>query len=657
MLQLLSTRTIISFSHDLKGTDRHRFRPAVLFIECDRFAIIVPSFNQPEIRINSTVTSHHVVASEEGTIASLKAPSCQLSDHEILLEVVRRNLEQHATSVEIPYFVRPSLQLREIAPAFERISSYSALAATIKEIFWFAGSSPQRSNLVAFILPHLLLGCATKDKQKLLDLALKQPSKMLRNRMAYGIVRASQSREELFRILTPQRSEKLTQLGSRKLTELVAKAQVLRALQEISVPLSMWGKKFNANNASNRETARRRVKELGAAVAHGQQLLAQLGHLTHKARGSSPSGVGIPARPLYDAQRTLSSIARGVDKIQAGPRQPYSRIREFVTTSVRRLSLECSDGLRLLQSRTLPEKDLWTPNLVQKLLDAVHLIPERDRLMTPKLREFILAKVSVLGERRQSGRVAISYPGEIFNYKRSEYEGASALTSLIIHEVAHSIQMGHEGDTVSWDQATGEILSPNNPLIDLGGFLELSGWRTLGVYDKSEIIGGNAIRLFGTLYPLDRPVRVVLSPEEAEKYPDMAEWIVFRHGSNNLLFYHRVDAEFSLNSYSLSDPLEDFAEAFTEYTLCPDRLIECAPEKFYYMEIHFRAYLATGDYQRLTAVQQALRGRLGSRTTASAADLIAPERAGRGAIKEPPQGEFGFIKEPHRIHSDKPLST
>ena len=138
---------------------------------------------------------------------------------------------------------------------------------------------------------------------------------------------------------------------------------------------------------------------------------------------------------------------------------------------------------------------------------------------------------------------------------------------------------------------------------------------------------------------------------------DGAEWIVFRHGSNNLLFYHRVDAEFSLNNYSLSDPLEDFAEAFTEYTLCPDRLIECAPEKFYYMEIHFRMYRATGDYQRLAAVQQALRGRLSSRTTASAADLTAPERNTRDAINEPPQGQFGFMKELPRVISKKPLSA
>jgi hypothetical protein len=82
-----------------------------------------------------------------------------------------------------------------------------------------------------------------------------------------------------------------------------------------------------------------------------------------------------------------------------------------------------------------------------------------------------------------------------------------------------------------------------------------------------------------------------------------------RHGFNNLLFCHRSDAEFSLNDYALTDPIEDFAEAFTDYILCPDRLIECAPEKFHYMEIHFRVYRSAGDYQRLTAVQQHLRSR------------------------------------------------
>ncbi len=597
-----------------------------------------------ETPINPLAASPNPAPSEASTIGSLKAPSRSPSDHELLLEVVRRNLEQHATSVEAPYFTRPALQLREIAPAFERIGSYTLLAAIAEDIFLFAASSANRSKLVSFTLPHLLHGCATKDKQKLLDLALKQPSKQVRKRIAYGIVRSASSREELFRILTPQRCEKLTHLNSRKLTELVAKAQVLRALQQITVPPSMWGKKFHENNATNRELARRRIKQLGSEVRTGQHLLNQLTHLTHKKMGTPTAEAPTLARPLFDAQRTLSTIARGVEKIEAGPRQSYGRLREFLNTSTRRLSLECSDGLRLLQSRTLPEKDLWTPKLVQKLLDAVHLIPEKERLMTPKLREFILAKVSVLGERRFSGRVAISYPGEIFNYKRSEYEGASAFTALVIHELAHSIQMGHEGDAVFWNETTGEILSPNNPLIDLAGFLELSGWRTIGTYDKSQIIGGNAIRLFGKIYPLDRPVRVALSPEEAKKYPNMQEWVVFRRDRNNLVYYHRVDAEFSLNNYSLTDPFEDFAEAFTEYILCPDRLIECAPEKFHYMEIHFRKYRSAGDYLKLAAVQTALRPRRTPTSSSLRSDEPSSQIPNHESVQQPRQEEFTFTK-------------
>jgi hypothetical protein len=539
-------------------------------------------------------------------VAGLEAPSRILSDHEVLLEIVRRNLEQHARSVEIPYFSRPSLQLLEIAPAFTRIESYATLAAIVKEVFAFAVSSPDRSKLVAFILPHLLHGCSTKDKIKLLSLALKQPSKRLRKRMAYGILRSSHSREQLCQILTPHRAEQLTRLGSRKLTEIVAKALVLRALEGITTPPSMWGKRYRENNATNRAIARRRINKLDAAVVQGQNLLARLTYLKHKPRGSKASSTPVPAGPLNDALRTLSSIKRGVEKIRNGPRQSYGRLREFINSSTRRLSLECSDGLRLLQSRTLSNKDLWTPELAKKLVDTVRLVPESERLMTPKLREFILAKVRVLGERRSSGRIVISYRGEIINRRRSEYEGASPLTVLLIHEMAHGIQWGHEERPVDWDYSTGEIFSPNNPLIDFAGFLELSGWRVLGTYAESQLIARTAIQLHGKIYPLNRPVREAPSSLENPEAPPIPEPIVFRRGIAEILFYHRVDAEFSLNAYSSTDPFEDFAEAFTEYIVCPDRLIECAPEKFHFMEIHFRKYRAKNDYQRLAAVQQAL---------------------------------------------------
>jgi hypothetical protein len=61
-----------------------------------------------------------------------------------------------------------------------------------------------------------------------------------------------------------------------------------------------------------------------------------------------------------------------------------------------------------------------------------------------------------------------------------------------------------------------------------------------------------------------------------------------------------------LCSSSTEDPFEDWAEAFTEYLLCPDQLITLAPEKFHYMEIHFRHYRLKRDYSRLAAAQRAL---------------------------------------------------
>lgn len=132
-------------------------------------------------------------------------PAPQLSHAEVLLHLVQNQLEQHSSSVEIPYFKSATLQLRELAPSVARIKDREGLVSLAQKIFAFASTGSERSKLVCYTLPHLLRLCSVEDKRRVLDVALKAPRKAVRKRLAYGVVRSSATREELFSLLSPQR--------------------------------------------------------------------------------------------------------------------------------------------------------------------------------------------------------------------------------------------------------------------------------------------------------------------------------------------------------------------------------------------------------------------------------------------------------------------
>jgi hypothetical protein len=339
--------------------------------------------------------------------------------------------------------------------------------------------------------------------------------------------------------------------------------------------------------------------------------LARYEHLSHRPRSKVETTPLIVARPLHDVRGSFSSVAKAAERFREGPRPTYNRLRQFVNSATRKLSLECSDGVRLLQSHVLPSKDLWTPKLEERVMSAFRLVPEAERLMTPRLREIALSKLAAgnAAQRSRSGRVSVGYPGQIFRGNDSGYQGVPFLTRLLVHELGHGIQMGHEGAVNKWNPSTGEMYSPNNPLIDYKGFCDLSGWRVVGWFEQSAVVQNVAITIAGKEYPFERPIKIDLPLEpEAGSVRITCTVILRASKADNLVFCHAPDAQFSLSSYAMTNPQEDFAEAFTEYILCPERLIELAPEKFHFMEIHFRVHQTANNSRLLTSAQRALRG-------------------------------------------------
>ena len=590
--------------------------------------------------ISSVMRASTAAISRNDSIESPALPSCQTSHSAALLLLVASKLEEVAPSVDTPHFASPSLQLRELGSTVGRIRAKDDLSALVKEIFAFAATGKERATVVSFTLPSLLRLCSVENKKHLLGLALREPRKTLRKRLCYGVLRSASTKEELLALLTPVRARRLVECGSRKLTEIIAKALVLKALAPLSVPAPMWEARFKENNAKNRGIARTRVSELESVARKGMENLASLDFLSHKPRSKTETRQLIPAGPLHDARMTIGWIVRSAEKLRAGSQPSYGRLRGFLNSATRRLTLESSDAIRVLQSHKLPDKDLWKPSLLRRFTAAFTRIPESERLMTPNLREFVLTNSRNSAERRQCGRVALNYPGELFNMRDARYQGLPSLTRLVLHEIAHSIQMGHEGKTCRWSPSTGEIFSPNNPLIDFQGFCEISGWKALGWFETKAFVGEHAIRVSEKLIPLGRSVTINFPLSKEHSTTPQLHGVVLRR-SGNQLYSHNEDAAFSLNTYARSEPCEDWAEAFTEYIMCPDRLIELAPEKFHYMEIHFRAYRAAGDYARLSAVQKSLASLRSHRQPSVQATKDAPTHSDIPRLE---QTEFSFMR-------------
>jgi hypothetical protein len=251
-----------------------------------------------------------------------------------------------------------------------------------------------------------------------------------------------------------------------------------------------------------------------------------------------------------------------------------------------------------------------------------------------------MAPMKNLGEWRLSGRVALGVPGVLRHDRKDVFGGASHLVGVTIHEVAHSLQMSGESPYLSWDPSTGIPLSPTNPLFELSTFSNLSKWRVIGRVSPDLIIGKDSVRLDGQLIPLNRPLPL---PEGAcfshVKKDFGSEWVIFRyHANDKTLYAHAATASFARSSNASVDPFEDWAETCSDYFLCPTDLISLAPEKFYYMELHFKKYLLTRDLPVLRTMYTALK-----EAQSHSVDLYPTGITARNLLTDPRQQLFSFV--------------
>lgn len=530
---------------------------------------------------------------------------------ELLRDILTTRLEQEGVPVERFHLSAPRLQLAELAPAIERLERRGKIDALLGDLLEFTQRSPERQSLLTETAPHFLALISTRGKVRMLNELLKDGNIPTQRALSYALVRSCVDREQLFTVVSPLRALALLSLRYAPLKEVVGKVETLRALRDIHVPNQPPRKRTLTNNATERREARTQVKKILEAAHIGTRRLQRLAHYqADTTTDARPNAVRhSPPTAYTDARVTLSSIARQAEKLLTGARPSLKRLRAFIDVAAARLNLECSEAIRLSQSPTIPAKMGWTASRIDKLITALSLIPEGHRLMSPKLRGFHVTNLTHLGERRPSGRVALSATHISRHNRKDEFGGRDHLIGVTVHEVAHGIQMSSNEQVLRHDPVTGDILSPSSPVFHLPSFASLSGWKFVAHLPKSEFIARDSVRIQNRLFPLHRPVFI---PPEIQlpgaPNTEHGTWAIFRsaYPVDLFVFRHDVTATFARSKTACDDPFEDWAESFSDYILAPDQLLELAPKKFHYMETHFWVYRRAKDYPRLTALHKAL---------------------------------------------------
>lgn len=227
---------------------------------------------------------------------------------------------------------------------------------------------------------------------------------------------------------------------------------------------------------------------------------------------------------------------------------------------------------------------LWTEKDMRDIGAVLETLPESHLLFTPILRQIQRSShlgTGVLGARYEDGVIKIADSAIEHRGVETAYKGISSLRVVLIHEIGHGVQIGSGPGWVRFDRNGKAEVGLGEAIFEFNDFMKIGGWR---VYDRDRYTLSSTpgkIVLDGKEHPLGRAVE-----HQGERL------VLQYHKTFNALIGYRADAQFSHRDYAHASPWEDFAEAFAEYMLLPERLIEDAPDKFLYMELEFRRYHA-----------------------------------------------------------------
>ncbi len=233
------------------------------------------------------------------------------------------------------------------------------------------------------------------------------------------------------------------------------------------------------------------------------------------------------------------------------------------------------------EAGSVPNWTLEEINAIEKSLTA---IPEGHLIFSPLLFEIQKVKYigpGVLAARYYDGVIKVAQQTNTSTEIINHYPGVHPLSFVLTHEIGHGLQIGDEN--LDYQNLDPNLIDEGEEKYSFYEYIKLSEWQVIAK-DRWEIIApvnffdDYKIKLDGELYNI------------GETIEHNGKKLILQLRGSDILLACSAESEFSSRWYAKVSPWEDFAEAFAEYIMSPEKLIEHAPTKFIFLEEEFRKY-------------------------------------------------------------------
>lgn len=437
----------------------------------------------------------------------------------------------------------------------------------------WSGRDDSAQKYLSGRINNILLACGPEEKAELLAVFAGLPEGSVACELISNILKSAQSRDELSQLVRCIGSERLLGSAHPDLSEIAATAILLAELDTIR--LAFIGEIASASQEDKRiEYTQKMFEEMQLCMT----AYPEFGHTKRYA---------VCMQIVELGQEWLR------EKIEQEQIDPLDQALNW-HTFIAKTNLQLTYGLLLrdqpegiqegigIDNSPLPSHGVkWTLAQIKAADSGLSKIPGVLLLTTPWLYEIqrveTLGSPYILGRRFEDGVIRIA--NSAINLRGLEllYPGCSSLEVVLVHELGHSIQLGRNKGSFELSPPDELGFSDGDPRYEFKSYMGLAGWRVLAPWQYESTNQGLSVRIGDEEYPVGTAVK--FNGQE-----------VIMTVKGGLLYIHRALGPFSLGDYARTNPWEDFAEAFSEYILIPERLVQFAPEKFLFLEQEFGRY-------------------------------------------------------------------
>ncbi len=505
---------------------------------------------------------------------------------------VRKIFYKATQGADLPTSVVASLQREHSTRDLASIAKYltSEQRINVFKSLQLLAADSNSLNYIEGKIALVLNASTVTEKIKIAEELLSKGAKGHNLTSLVTVLRSSKDIHELNEVMESLGYGNLQKVRSIRVLDLIAQVKIGQALRDLELP-------DEPHYNSNRVTILHCLSAIESRLKKAQRIIKADSILVRS----------------HTATDFLDIVKEDLKLLRQARREAESvgELRELAYTLLEKIPLEFQYKVSIKNS-TNPDQiaQPWTRDEISDLAQVLNLFNEGKILFNGMLKE--ICKVSVCqgeedsnddvhGKWGQNGIIELNPRSIASDIIESNYENVSALQCVLAHELGHMLQLGSRA-YVYHGPKSGVVLGPTLPISDFDEYLRISGWSIIDSSLYQLIHDKQAIILDGDTYRLD---------DHPVDFKGTSIFLSYKEDLGVLLAY-RSNAQFSLHRYSKTDPWEDYAEAFSEYMLLPERLIKFAPKKFKFFEQEYGRY--SEDLIIMDRLDQALSKQIASYT-------------------------------------------